>query len=153
MYLTATLSSTLTAARWDGDTGGVLAFEVAGVLTLNGATVSLDGLGFRGAGERALAGDTTGTSGTDYVNVATNTVHGGKAEGIAGTPRWIYDSVTNAAVDTGVEGYPAGSMARGGPGNAGGGGTDPHVSANDERGRRRRRQRGRRRGRRQFVEQ
>ena len=45
MYLTATLSSSLTAARWDGDTGGVLAFEVAGLLTLGGSTVSLDGRG------------------------------------------------------------------------------------------------------------
>jgi hypothetical protein len=132
MYLTATLSSTLTAARWDGDTGGVLAFEVAGVLTLNGATVNLDGRGFRGAGGRALGGDTTGTSGTDYVNTTANAVHGGKGEGIAGTPRWVYDAVNNAAVDTGVEGYPGGSMARGGPANAGGGGTDPRVSANDE---------------------
>ena len=132
MYLTATLSSTLTAARWDGDTGGVLAFEVAGVLTLNGATVNLDGLGFRGAGGRALGGDTTGTSGTDYVNTTANAVHGGKGEGIAGTPRYVYNAATNAVVDTGVEGYPAGSMARGGPGNAGGGGTDPRVSANDE---------------------
>jgi len=132
MYLTATLSNTLTAARWNGATGGVLAFEVAGLLTLNSATVNLDGRGFRGAGGRALAGVATGATGTDFVNISTNAVHGGKAEGIAGTPRWVYDSVTNAAVDTGVEGYPGGSMARGAPGNAGGGGTDPHITANDE---------------------
>ena len=95
MYLTATLSNSLTAARWGGDTGGVLAFEVAGVLTLGGSTLTLDGLGFRGAGGRALAGDTTGTSAIDYVNTTANTVHGGKAEGIAGTPRYVYNSVTN----------------------------------------------------------
>src|SRR6185503_7318925 len=132
MYLTATLSNSLTAASWNGATGGVLAFEVAGLLTLNGATVSVDGLGFRGAGGRALGGDTTGTSATDWVNTTGNAVHGGKGEGISGTPRYTYNSVTNAVVDNTAEGYPAGSMARGAPGNAGGGGTDPRVSANDQ---------------------
>jgi len=120
-YSTATLSSTLTASAWNGATGGVLAIDVAGTLTLGG-TVSLDGLGFRGAGGRALAGDTTGPTATDYESLATNDAHGGKGEGIAGTPRYVWDSVGAAVVDTGVEGYPGGSMARGAPGNAGGGG-------------------------------
>jgi uncharacterized repeat protein (TIGR01451 family) len=34
--------------------------------------------------------------------------------------------------NTGIEGYPNGSMARGGPGNAGGGSTDGNPAANDE---------------------
>ena len=58
--------------------------------------------------------------------------HGSKGEGIAGTPRWLWNAATSAVVDTGVEGYPNGSMARGAPGNAGGGSTDGHPSANDE---------------------
>ncbi len=47
-YLNATLSSSLTAAAWNGSTGGVLALDVAGTLTLGGATVSTNGEGFRG---------------------------------------------------------------------------------------------------------
>src|SRR6185369_7880905 len=49
---------------------------------------------------------------------------GSKGEGIAGTPRYVWNAATGAVVDTGVEGYPGGSMARGAPGNAGGGSTD-----------------------------
>src|SRR5205085_7339754 len=48
-YATATLSNTLTASPWDGASGGVLALDIAGVLTLGTSTVSVDGLGFRGA--------------------------------------------------------------------------------------------------------
>lgn len=129
-YSSATLSSGLTASAWNGATGGILAFDVAGNLTLGG-TVSVNGLGFRGGGTRQLAG-TSGGSDTDYRNVATANYHGGKAEGIAGTPRYIYDAATNSVVSTGVEGYPNGSTARGAPGNAGGGGTDGNPDANDE---------------------
>ena len=52
---TATMTSTLTASAWDGRTGGILAFDVAGALALNGATASLSGLGFRGGIGQALA--------------------------------------------------------------------------------------------------
>lgn len=128
-YSSATLTSGLTAMAWNGRTGGILAIDVSGALNLGSATVSVDGLGFRGGGAQQWAGDTGGAI-TDYVNVATNTVHGVKGEGIAGTPRYVYDS-TGAIVNTGVEGYPGGSTARGAPGNAGGGGTDGRVSTNE----------------------
>ncbi len=129
-YSSATLSSGLTAAAWNGTTGGILALDVAGNLTLGG-TVSVNGLGFRGGGTRQLSGG-SGGSNTDYRNVATNNFHGGKGEGIAGTPRYVYDTPSNLVVSTGVEGYPNGSTARGAPGNAGGGGTDGNTSANDQ---------------------
>lgn len=129
-YSSATLGSTLTAAPWNGSTGGILAFDVAGDLNLGGATVSVSGLGFRGGGTRQLTGGGGGTS-TDYRNVATNAFHGGKGEGIAGTPRYVYDATFNTVTDTGIEGYPNGSTARGAPGNAGGGGTDGNPSVND----------------------
>ncbi|HEY0322100.1 MAG TPA: hypothetical protein VGC66_14160 [Pyrinomonadaceae bacterium] len=131
-YSSATLSSGLTALAWNGRTGGILSIDVSGALSLGGAgvTVSVDGLGFRGGGAQQWAGDTGGAN-TDYVNVATNTVHGVKGEGIAGTPRYVYDS-TGTVVDTGVEGYPGGSTARGAPGNAGGGGTDGKTSNNEQ---------------------
>jgi hypothetical protein len=126
-YKTATLSSSLSALAWDGTNGGILAIDITGTLTLGG-TVSVDGLGFRGGGGRALSGG-AGLS-TDYRTAAAVNNNGAKGEGIVGTPRWIFNGTGN--VDTGVDGYPNGSQARGGPGNAGGGGTDGNPSANDQ---------------------
>ncbi|MGQ0763557.1 MAG: hypothetical protein ACT4OT_16295 [Acidobacteriota bacterium] len=130
-YSSATLGSGLTALTWNGTTGGILVIDVAGNLALGSATVNLSGRGFRGGGVRQLSGGSGGSS-TDYRNVATSNYHGGKGEGIAGTPRYVYDAASNSVVNTGVEGYPNGSTARGAPGNAGGGGTDGNPSANDQ---------------------
>lgn len=126
-YSSATLSSGLTAAEWDGTSGGVLVIDVAGNLAAAG-TVSVDGLGFRGGGTQQWSGGTGAN--TDYRTLASNTTNGSKGEGIAGTPRWVYDG--SSVIDTGVDGYPNGSMARGAPGNAGGGGTDGDPANNDE---------------------
>ena len=130
-YSSATLGSGLAVVPWNGTTGGILAFDVAGNLSLGSATVSVDGMGFRGGGTRQLTGGAGGTN-ADYLNLATNAFHGGKGEGIAGTPRYIYDPILNTVTNTGVEGYPNGSTARGAPGNAGGGGTDGDPPVNDE---------------------
>lgn len=153
-YTTATLTSGLTAAAWNGSTGGVLALNTSSTLTLGGATISVDGLGFRGAAGLFLTG-TTGAASTDYLFTAPTTynttaltstagAHGSKGEGIAGTPEWVENvsSVNGSgAVATGTvsstgqsypEGYPLGSMARGAPGNAGGGGTDADPANNDQ---------------------
>ena len=53
-----------------------------------------------------------------------------KGEGIAGTPLWVESAAS--FLSTGTDGYPVGSMARGAPGNAGGGGTDADPAANDD---------------------
>jgi uncharacterized repeat protein (TIGR01451 family) len=140
-YATATLSNSLTAAAWDGSSGGVLALDIAGALTLGNATVSVNGLGFRGAAGLQLNGGIAGVHNADYVlaspvayaGTVVNGLHGGKGEGVAGTPRWL--EVGNTFLDTTVDGYPNGGMARGAPGNAGGGGTDGNIanpSANDQ---------------------
>ena len=129
-YSTATLGSGLTAAAWDGTSGGVLAVDVTGTLALGGASVDVTGLGFRGGGARQLTG-AGGGSNTAYRSLATANYHAQKGEGIAGTPRYVRNGVA-AATDTGVEGYPNGSSARGAPGTAGGGGTDGDPAANDE---------------------
>ena len=42
------VTGTLTAQNWNGRTGGVLAFEATGTVTLNG-NINLDGKGFKGA--------------------------------------------------------------------------------------------------------
>jgi hypothetical protein len=136
-YATATFSSGLTARAWSLDattglgTGGVLSIDVAGTLTLNNATVSVSGLGFRGGAGRQLTGGGGGTN-TDYRTPATSNYHGPKGEGIAGTPRYVYNAAAGVNVDLGSDGYPNGSQARGAPGNAGGGGTDGNPAANDQ---------------------
>ncbi|HZQ20715.1 MAG TPA: C25 family cysteine peptidase [Terriglobales bacterium] len=139
-YATATLSSSVTASAWNGSTGGVLALNVTGTLTLGGATISVNGLGFRGAAGLQLTGaagaantDYLFTAPTAYTGAATGGADGSKGEGIAGTPEWVESGTTflNTA-QTYAEGYPLGSMARGAPGNAGGGATDSDTAANDQ---------------------
>jgi uncharacterized repeat protein (TIGR01451 family) len=130
-YFNATLSSGLTALPWNGSTGGILTVDVARTLTGGGASVSVSQMGFRGGGGVRYTGDNAAGP-TDYRSSSQVHAHGSKAEGIAGTPRIVYDSLGGANVDDGVEGYPNGSFARGAPANAGGGGTDPDPSANDQ---------------------
>ena len=141
-YATATLTSGLTASAWNGSTGGVLALNISGALTLNTATVSVDGLGFRGGAGLLLNGVASGATSTDYVYPAPGTytsppvagADGSKAEGIAGTPHYVESSgVVVSTNQTYAEGYPNGSMARGAPGNAGAGGTDADpLGGNDQ---------------------
>lgn len=130
-YTTVTLGAALTASPWNGSTGGVLAIDVRDSLNLNGQTVSVQGLGFRGGeGQNLPGGDSTGTAlPTDYRQVADPAAgvdsHGNKGEGIAGTPRFMA-----GATNPEGEGYPTGSRARGAPGNAGGGGNSGDPASN-----------------------
>ncbi|HEX7831180.1 MAG TPA: C25 family cysteine peptidase [Thermoanaerobaculia bacterium] len=128
-YTTATLGATATASSWNGTTGGILAFDVAGDLALGSVTMNVNGLGFRGGAGLQRAGGGAATS-DDYRNVVGTNVHGVKGEGIAGTPEWVLDGGVNT--DVGPQGYPNGDFARGAPGNAGGGGTDGEVVANQD---------------------
>lgn len=128
-YASAVLSSTLAAQPWNGSTGGVLMFDVTGTLNLNSATVSVDGMGFRGGAARTLTGG-AGAS-LDYRTLATVNNNGSKGEGIAGTPRYVF-TAPSTLTNTGVEGYANGSHARGAPANGGGGGTDRNPAANDQ---------------------
>ena len=109
-YSSATLTAGLTASPWNGATGGVLAIDVSGALDLGGATVSVDGLGFRGGGARQLAGDTGGNN-TDYVQASGKNFDGAKGEGIAGTPGWIYDAASGATAASGTD-YPNNNTTR-----------------------------------------
>ncbi len=131
-YSSATLGA-VTAAAWNGSTGGALALDIAGQLNLGGATVSVDGLGFRGGAGMQLQGgggtnsDYRATAPATYGGTAEAGWDGAKGEGVAGTPAFVESGGTFLATATS---YPSGtagtdgSMARGGPGNAGGGGTD-----------------------------
>ena len=134
-YTAATLSSSVTALPWNGSTGGILALDIGSTLTLDGATVSVDGMGFRGGAGMQLQGG--GGANTDYVQPAPATYTGAaeagwdapKGEGVAGTPAWVESAGTYLATNTS---YPSGaaavdgSMAQGAPANAGGGATDGH---------------------------
>lgn len=135
-YSSATLAAAtpLTAPYWNGSTGGVVALDVAGQLAMNGGTIDVSARGFRGGGGRQIFGDGTIAS-TDFRTPAGAGVNGAKGEGLAGTPRFVYDPVTAARIDlapAGGEGYPDGGAARGAPGNAGGGGSDGNPAGNDQ---------------------
>jgi uncharacterized repeat protein (TIGR01451 family) len=134
-YSSASLGGTVTAAYWTGITGGVVAMDVAGNLDMNGNGIDVTGQGFRGGG--GIAWNNTAPSNADYVtttNIVTN-VHSMKGEGIAGTPRAVFNPVTVAVVDLGATwgGYAVGSQGRGAPGTAGGGG-DNFDGARDNGG-------------------
>lgn len=132
-YRNLTISGTITTPGWNGATGGMVAFDVSGTMSLNGS-VNATALGFRGGGGFA---STTGTAyavtGTpDYAtNGANNAAHGSKGESVSGTPYRVFNgtSVTTGAVTD----MPGGlTEARGAPANAGGGGTDGNPTANDQ---------------------
>jgi uncharacterized repeat protein (TIGR01451 family) len=141
-YASATLGA-VTAAAWNGSTGGILALDVANTLTLGSATVSVNGLGFRGGAGMQLTGGTGAntdywqTSPATYTGAAAAGLDGSKGEGIAGTPEWVESGTSYLQTTTGV-GYPSGtagtdgSMARGAPGNAGAGGTDSDPTGNSQ---------------------
>src|SRR2546421_912295 len=92
-YAAATLTAGLTAAPFNGSTGGVLVFDVQGALNLNAAAVSVSQTGFRGGLGRQLAGG-AGGAGTYLVKPSANPLHAQKSEGIAGTPQHGYNSLT-----------------------------------------------------------
>jgi LPXTG-site transpeptidase (sortase) family protein len=128
-YSSATIVGTVTSLAWTGRVGGVAALDVAGTLNLNGNAVNVSAQGFRGGGGVKYTG-ATGFSATDYRTLSTATLNASKGEGIAGTPRYVFNGTS--VVDNTVEGYPNGSFARGAPGNAGGGGTDGDPAGNED---------------------
>jgi hypothetical protein len=108
-YKNAAVNVTLTAAAWNGTTGGVLAIEVADTLSFNAnSKIQADGLGFR-----------QGDSSLNYSSIATflgfvypaGFSAGNKGEGIAQLP--VGDEAGRGADANG---------GGGGDGNGGGGG-------------------------------
>ncbi|MGG9963835.1 T9SS type A sorting domain-containing protein [Ferruginibacter sp. SUN106] len=127
--LTINAATSITATKWNGTTGGIVALDVNGTLNMNTTgSINANAAGFRGGGGRQLGGG--GGANTDIRTNATVNTNGAKGEGICGTPRYVYDGT--ALVNTGVEGYPNGSNSNGAPGNAGGGGADADPANNDE---------------------
>ncbi|WP_310394508.1 Ig-like domain-containing protein [Hymenobacter sp.] len=137
-YRNVTLNANVTAPRWDGLTGGVMAMDVDGTLDLAGFKLDMAGRGFRGGAGQQLGG-AGGVVSTSYRNSATLNTSANKGEGTTGTPRYLNDNGTrldtraSGLLPAGLsDGYPSGDRGRGAPGNAGGGGTDGRPSANDQ---------------------
>ncbi len=83
-YANATVTDTLRCQPWNGTTGGVLALDVAGTLTLN-APVLADGAGFRGGAAYIGTGNNCNFlfPETNYFYALPNWRGGYKGEGIA----------------------------------------------------------------------
>ncbi|WP_257683435.1 gliding motility-associated C-terminal domain-containing protein [Flavobacterium plurextorum] len=121
-YSNLTLNSIITTPPFNGVAGGVIAFNVSGTFNFNGNIIDGSARGFRG-GYSPVA--TTGVNNDlTYVGASDNTAISGKGEGIAGTPRYMWDGFSQVDNGAANEGLPGGSSGRGAPANAGGGGND-----------------------------
>ncbi len=135
--LTLTGAGSIDAAPWDGLRGGVTVIDVRDTLALNGTAgdkVCANGDGFRGGGAYAAPVSGGGGFGDAFAGTIAAAVTGGvKAEGIVGTPRFVYNGSSTVDLGSGNEGYAGGALRRGGPGNAGGGGNACTTSSNTDR--------------------
>ena len=119
-YASLSLTSNITVPDWNGQVGGVLALDIAGDMNFNGFTIDGTARGFRGGFIPNDANSRSGANNNNYVLPGDTTEGSGKGEGIAGTPRYMWDGTT--AIDLGTDQLPGGDAGRGAPGNAGGGG-------------------------------
>lgn len=121
-YSDLTLTSDVKTTPWNGKAGGLIAIDVAGTLNFNGKTINASLTGFRGG--FLPSRNIENIQYTDYRSAVAGTNNPGstKGEGVAGTPRYVWDGY--AYVDQGAtwQGYPNGDYAKGAPANAGGGG-------------------------------
>lgn len=122
-YSNLTLTSNITTPPFNGIAGGIIAFNVSGTFNFAGFKIDGSARGFRGG--YSPKADSNLNNSTTYVGNASNTAISGKGEGMAGTPRYMWDGYNQ--VDNGVEGMPGGSSGRGAPANAGGGGNDHNA--------------------------
>lgn len=116
VYNNPVVNATLTCQAWNGTTGGVLAFDVTGTLTLN-ANIDVSGLGFRGGG---FASSFFSCGDANYAtNYAANS-GGQKGEGITNYPANLNGN--RAPLANGGGGSNTGNPGAGGGSNAGAGG-------------------------------
>ena len=127
-YSSLAVNGLVTGTAWDSQkkVGGVLALDVAGATTFVTGTapgLSMTAKGFSGGGGKSYVGAASNTPAV-YASLALS-AHGSKGEGIAGTPRYLYNGGT-AVIDNGItnEGYATGSNNIGAPANGGGGAQD-----------------------------
>ena len=119
-YSNLVLTNDIKTPPFNGKAGGIIAFDVSGTMDFNGFVVDASARGFRGGyGPVGASGSNISSK---YVIPSTDSRSVGKGEGIAGTPRYMWDGFNR--VDNNTEGLPGGSYGKGAPGNAGGGGND-----------------------------
>jgi mucin-19 len=135
-YNNVTLTGNVQPAFWNGATGGVLGMQATGTVTMAGFNLDASARGFRGGGVTFLGAFgppiLDPVNGSFFYTSVAGTITGAgiggeregsfKGEGIAGTPRLVYNGLTQTGVVS--DDYPGGSRARGAPGNAGGGGNN-----------------------------
>lgn len=106
--LSIAAGTVVSGKTWDGTSGGVIALEANGNVTING-TISANGLGFRGGTDPSQTSTSAAGAGViSYYRSTLTTNSAGKGESIAG-------NVTDYAALGGANG-------RGAPANGGGGG-------------------------------
>lgn len=128
-YSNLKLTADVAATPWNGKAGGIIAIDVAGTLNFNGKTINASMTGFRGGYLPARTIQNQQYS--DYVSRAygDNNKGSSKGEGIAGTPRYVWDGYKHVDQGAGWVGYPKGDLNKGAPGNAGGGGNVHNAGA------------------------
>jgi hypothetical protein len=97
-----TLTSNISTPPFNGLAGGIIAFDVSGDMNFNGFTINASSRGFRG-GYGIIAPSAVNINSL-YVTNSTDTRSVGKGEGIAGTPRYMWDGYNQ--VDNIAEGLP-----------------------------------------------
>ncbi len=133
-YSSLTISGTVSSDRWFIDTasgvatGGLVAIDVAGNMTLTG-TITAAGAGFRGGAGTNGTGSRAGSNFADLnygmTTTLANTNGAFKGEGIEGTPFRVSNGTNTTSYLTLLgQGYTAGAGGRQARGNAGGGGND-----------------------------
>ena len=117
-YSNLVLSSDIKTPPFNGVAGGIIAFDVSGSMNFNGKKIDASEKGFRGGfGRRDASGANTNSL---YVVNSSSVNSSGKGEGIAGTPKYMYDGYNEVVnVD---DGLPGGSFGKGAPANGGGAG-------------------------------
>ncbi|RYF41639.1 MAG: hypothetical protein EOO25_09255, partial [Comamonadaceae bacterium] len=139
-YSAATINGTVSADRWNINTGsgvatgGVVALDVAGSLALNG-TVTAAGGGFRGGaglnGGSSRAGGTYTDANYNFTTTVAAMNGALKGEGIEGTPLNVFDGAAAPANYFALlgQGYAGGAAGRAARSNAGGAGNDGDPAA------------------------
>lgn len=128
-YTDVSVTGTLTAQPWDGNTGGILAFSALGILTMN-ADIRVDGLGFAGGNSNNLSSNCPtffDAANTNYYFVS-NSRHAFKGEGIS---EFIADKTNGRGKQvTGGGGGNQHNAGGGGGSNYGNGGQGGNQSNN-----------------------
>ncbi len=122
-YSNLILNTNISTPPFNGVAGGIIAFDVSGSMNFGGKTIDASARGFRGGyGLKAYSGNNINSV---YVVPSSSTLSSGKGEGVAGTPKYMWDGYNEIANN--VEGLPGGSFGKGAPANGGGAGNDHNA--------------------------